>query len=122
MSEAGYTFPRSHRLSGKLAFASVFDLKVKETRGPLAVYAKPNGLKHPRLGISISRRVGTAPKRNRIKRLIRESFRLMQHDLPTGYDFVVVVRPHATQMLADYQRLLSGLLLKLHRRLSSENG
>lgn len=117
MSDARYTFPQSHRLSGKIAFSNVFDYKVKETRGPLAVYAKPNDLGHPRLGISISRRVGTAPKRNRVKRLLRESFRLMQHDLPAGYDFVVVVRPHDTQMLADYQRLLSGLFLKLHRRL-----
>ena len=113
------TYPRTHRLSGKLAFSGVFDHKIKENRGPLVVFAKPNDLKHPRLGISISRRVGTAPKRNHIKRLIRESFRLMQHDLPTGYDFVIVVRPHETQMLADYQRLLSGMFVKLHRRLSS---
>ena len=113
-----YTYPRTRRLSGKLAFASVFERKVKETRGPLVVFACPNELKYPRLGISISRRVGTAPKRNRIKRLLREAFRLMQHDLPVGYDFVIVVRPHETQMLADYQRLLSGLFVKLHRRLS----
>ena len=32
--------------------------------------------------------------RNRIRRLIRESFRLLQHDLPRGYDFVVTLRPH----------------------------
>ena len=110
-----HTYPKSHRLGGRLQFAAVFDAKVRESRGPLTAYALPHDLGHPRLGISISRRVGTAPKRNRIKRLLRESFRLMQHDLPRGYDFVVVVHPHQPLMLADYQRLMSGLFVSLHR-------
>jgi ribonuclease P protein component len=97
MPPQSYSFPRSRRLAGKLAFSRVFDAKVRESRGPLMVYAHPNDLPHPRLGISIGRKVGSAPKRNRIKRLLRESFRLMQHDLPRGYDFVVVVRPQETQ-------------------------
>jgi ribonuclease P protein component len=109
-----YTFPKSHRLGGRVAFAAVFDAKVRESRGPLNAYALPNDLGHPRLGISISRRVGTAPKRNRIKRLLRESFRLMQHDLPRGYDFVIVVRPHTPLLLSEYQKLLSSLFVKLH--------
>jgi len=87
----------------------------KDTRGPLVCYSKPNVLAHPRLGLSIGRRVGTAPKRNRIKRLLRESFRLMQHDLPRGYDLVLVVRPHNTLILAEYQKLLTHLALKAHK-------
>ena len=116
MAAKRYSFPKSNRLSGRLKFAAVFDAKVRDSRGPLTAYALPNGLDHPRLGVSIGRRVGTAPRRNRIKRLLRESFRLMQHDLPRGYDFVVVVRPHEPLMLADYQRLMSGLFVKLHRQ------
>jgi ribonuclease P protein component len=72
-------------------------------------------LTHPRLGISIGRKVGSAVVRNRIKRLLREAFRLMQHDLPCGYDLVVVVRPHQPVGLADYQRLLLNMALRLHR-------
>jgi len=109
-----HTYPKSHRLGGRLQFAAVFDAKVRESRGPLTAYALPNDAGHPRLGISIGRRVGTAPRRNRIKRMLRESFRLMQHDLPRGYDFVIVVRPHEPLMLADYQRLMSGTFVKLH--------
>jgi ribonuclease P protein component len=115
MPETAHSYPKSHRLGGRLEFAAVFDAKVRESRGPLTAYALPNDLGHPRLGISIGRRVGTAPKRNRIKRLLRESFRLMQHDLPRGYDLVIVVRPHAPLMLADYQRLMSALAVKLHQ-------
>ena len=109
-----YALPRSRRLSGKLNFAAVFDARVREARGPITVYARPNSLKYPRLGISISRRVGTAPRRNRIKRMLRETFRLMQHDFPRGYDVVIVPRPHAPLILAEYQRILSGTMVKLH--------
>ena len=38
----------------------------------------------------------------------------MQHDLPRGYDLVVVVRPHEPLLLADYQRILSSAAVKLH--------
>src|SRR5436190_22623801 len=101
-------FAKSHRLHGKLAFAGVFEAKTRDSRGRLVIYAKPNNLDHSRLGLSVSRVVGTAPRRNRIKRLLRESFRLMQHDLPRGYDIVIVVRAHEPMILAEYQRALSG--------------
>ncbi len=109
-----HLFPRTHRLSGKLAFSRVYDEKVKESRGPLVAYSRPNGLDHPRLGLSVSRRVGAAPVRNRFKRLIREAFRSHQHDLPTGYDLIIVVRPHKQMILAEYQKLMTQLMLKSH--------
>jgi ribonuclease P protein component len=106
-------YPRSHRLSSPLRFKAVYDAKVRETRGPVVVYALPNDLPHSRLGLSVSRRVGTAPRRNRIKRLLRESFRLTQHELPPGYDLVIVVRPHEPLDLPAYQQMLSGAIAKL---------
>jgi ribonuclease P protein component len=114
MAAGTNAFPRSHRLGGKPRFDAVFEAKTRQSRGPLSIYSLPNSLGHPRLGISISRKVGTAPKRNRIKRLLRESFRLLRHDLPTGYDWVVVVRPHEPALLADYQQMMSGMMAKLH--------
>jgi ribonuclease P protein component len=78
-------------------------------RGPLAVYSIKNVLPHSRWGLSVSRRVGSAPKRNRIKRLVRESIRLLQHELPVGYDFLIVIRPHEPLALAGYQKLLKEL-------------
>src|SRR5687768_6360377 len=109
-----YTFPRTHRLRSKLDFARVFDARVREYRGPVTLYALPNDLAHPRLGISMSRKVGTAARRNRIKRLLREAFRLHQHVLPRGYDFVVTLRPHEPMILAEYQKIMTALMLKLH--------
>ncbi len=109
-----YVFKKSHRLAGLGTFKEILDLRVKDTRGPLVLFAKPNDLPYPRLGISIGRPVGNAAVRNRIKRLLRESFRLMQHDWPRGYDLVVIVRPHKPMILAEYQKAMSAAMVKLH--------
>src|SRR5918993_5272058 len=110
-----HSFPRSLHLRSPAEFAAVYDAKVRESRGPLLVYALPNDLGHPRIGLSVSRKVGTAVRRNRIRRLLREAFRLMQHDFPRGYDLVLVVRPHEPLMLAEYQKMLSGAVFRLHQ-------
>ena len=109
-----HTFPPSRRLRLPREFAAVYEAKTRELRGPLTVYALPNALGHPRLGMSVGRKVGTAVRRNRIRRLVRESFRLLQHDFPQGYDLVVVVRPHEPLILAEYQKLLMATLVRLH--------
>lgn len=101
------TFPRKLRLSGRRAFTAVFDAKMRKTVGPLVFVARPNGLPHAHLGLSVGRGVGNAVARHRIKRLVREAFRLQQHELPRGYDVVVVVRPHELRTLAEYGRMLA---------------
>src|ERR1700710_712197 len=100
------TLPRPLRLRGKLAYNDIFENGFRQTRGPIVALARVNELGHPRLGLAVPGRVGIAAKRNRIKRLIRESFRLMQHDHPRAYDLIILVRPHAPLALAEYQKLL----------------
>jgi ribonuclease P protein component len=114
MSPGPLTFPRTHRLSSPLRFKAVYDARVSDNRGPIVVYSLPNELGHVRLGLSVSRRVGVAPRRNRIKRLLRESLRAMQHDIPAGYDLVIVVRPHRPLPLEDYSKMLRSTITKLH--------
>jgi ribonuclease P protein component len=82
----------------------------------LVVHAFPRGDDgEPRLGLSVSRKVGGAVERNRIKRLIREAFRLELARLHPGYDIVVVARPGAGETaeregLSGAQRALVELL------------
>jgi ribonuclease P protein component len=109
-----YTFPKSLRLHTREEFAGVYDARVRESRGPLMIYARPNSLAHPRLGLSTSRKVGNAARRNRIRRLLRESFRHLQHDLPAGYDLLIVIRAHEPLKREEYQALIATIVAKLH--------
>ena len=116
MSPRRYTLPRHHRLGGRDAFRRVYDAGTRASRGPLTGYVVLNALGHPRLGLSVSRRVGTSARRNRIKRLLREAYRHLRHDFPAAYDLVLVVRPHEPLPLAEYQRILAALLVRVHQQ------
>jgi ribonuclease P protein component len=70
-----------------------------------------------RVGFSISKKNGNSPMRHRIRRLLREAFRLSQHDLPDGLDLILIPRPGSQSTLADYCEALRYLVRKLHRRL-----
>ncbi|MBW2028359.1 MAG: ribonuclease P protein component [Deltaproteobacteria bacterium] len=71
-----------------------------------------NGLDVTRLGITVGRRVGNAVRRNRIKRLVREVFRLHKAGFPKGYDLIVTAKRGAADLgFRDVERELSEFLL-----------
>jgi len=67
------------------------------------IFICPNSINKQRLGITASRRVGSAVKRNRIKRLLREFFRLHKTCFPPSSDIVFIAKPGADKL--DYSRL-----------------
>lgn len=58
----------------------------------IVIYLLPNRQKINRLGITVSKKTGKAVLRNRIKRLIKESYRLNEKSIKAGYDIVIVAR------------------------------
>lgn len=106
-------FRRRQRLSHNREFQAVYGAKVRKARGPVAVFGLPNGLGYSRLGLSVGRQAGNAVMRNRLKRLVREAFRLEQAGagggIPAGMDLVVTLRAHAPMGLATYRRTLAEL-------------
>lgn len=84
-------FPPSRRLLKPWQFKQVWEEGKKLSDKYFAIINCKNNLGHPRLGISVSKKnVRSAVKRNRIKRLTRETFRCRQDDL-NAFDLVVVV-------------------------------
>lgn len=113
-----FTFPRSARLHKRADFARVFGRKCSAGDSRLVVYVEVNGLEITRLGLSTSRRVGKAHVRNRMKRLVREAFRLTRHQLPPGLDLLCVIKPHREPSLDEYRRSLQRLVAAGQQRLT----
>lgn len=90
-----FRFPQVLRLKTPAQFKTVYDHKKSASDDFLIVYACENNLPHPRLGVSVSKKIGGAVVRNRYKRLFREAFRLTRPELPIGVDLILIPRPHA---------------------------
>jgi ribonuclease P protein component len=89
------TLPAQRRLRRKSDFEAAYARGRRFGDGFFAVTARPNDIGGPRLGLAVSvRTAGSSVERNRIRRAIRESFRLHQHELP-AVDLVVSARGRA---------------------------
>jgi ribonuclease P protein component len=111
-------FPAHFRLRKRADFTRVYDRRCSASDALLLVFVDSNGLEHPRLGLSVSRKVGPAVARNRWKRLLREAFRLSRGELPSGIDIVVIPRSEAEPEL----RLVMGSLVRLATRAAEKLG
>lgn len=87
------TFRPHERIRDPRDFRRAFDRRRSVADANLVIYGVENQRDYPRLGISVSRKkVRKAVARNRIKRLLREAFRLSRAQLPRGVDLIVVPR------------------------------
>jgi ribonuclease P protein component len=97
--------PRRGRLSRSAEFDKVLRNGRSHAGREFVLYVFPRGGDEPpRLGLSVSRKVGGAVERNRVKRVLREAFALESPRLPEGSDAVVIARPDARR-LAEEQGL-----------------
>jgi len=112
------TFRPHERLKDPRDFRRAFERRRSESDAVLVVYGVENRREHPRVGISVSRKkVRLAHARNRLKRLVREAFRLSKAELPSGIDLVIIPRRENVS-LAAVRRSLVALAGSIVRRLN----
>jgi len=109
--------PPEYRLRLKADFDRVYAGRQSVTDGLLRIVALPGELSHARLGLSVSKRVGNAIRRNRCKRLLREAFRLSRADLP-ALDLIIIPVGRGVPQLGPFQDSLRQLTRRLAKRLA----
>lgn len=88
-----FAFPKAKRLVKNQQFKAVLDHNIRVSNDLLVLYIAENQRQYQRLGISIGKSAGNAVVRNRLKRLLREAFRLNQDQIPNGYDYLLMMSP-----------------------------
>ncbi len=87
------SFSKKKRLISNSQFKAVLDNGQRRINGVLMLYIAKNDLGYSRLGVSVGKSYGNAVVRNRLKRLMRETFRQNQHQIPAGFDYVLMISP-----------------------------
>ncbi len=114
---APHTFRREERIRRRAEFERIYREGAKLQSLHFRISVRPNSLPHRRLGITVGKRIGPAVRRNRLKRLIREFFRLNKDILPEASDLAVTAKAGAADLRF---RELSGELKGLFMERGSE--
>ncbi|WP_100405883.1 ribonuclease P protein component [Bacillus solitudinis] len=105
---------KEQRIKKNDEFSYVFNKGQSVANRQFVLYSlKKEGEATYRIGLSVSKRVGHAVTRNRIKRLIRTVFQENKDDIMPGFDYVIIARKPAAEM--DYHQVESSLLHVLRK-------
>ncbi len=112
-------YPRESRLRKRPEYLEVQEEGRRHSGSHLVLLALRRGGGPTRLGVTVSRRLGGAVQRNRVKRRLREAFRLHRPGFREGFDLVVVAKVSAVKV--SY-RQIEGDLLRLARAAGAFEG
>ena len=105
-------FPARLRITRQCDFKRAFARGIRAADGRLRVWVSCNDLGHARLGVTVGKRHGNAVRRNRLKRVTREAFRLALDEFPSGVDIICMPRYDVELSSADCMQSLRRLVKK----------
>jgi ribonuclease P protein component len=115
-----FAFRPAEHLRRPSDFRRVYERRRSASDDWLIIYGCENGLKWTRIGLSVSRKIGGAILRNRLRRLYREAFRLTRQEMPPGLDLVLIPRTSEVPSLEELKRSLPRLVNQIARKLARE--
>lgn len=113
-------FPKSVRVRSRLDFAAIYERGLRIGDACLALIALANEDSRTRLGLAVSKRCGNSVRRNRLKRRLREAFRLSRAELPTGLDLVIQPRANTPIQLAALRQSLISLTKRAAKKCAAQ--
>jgi len=105
--------PRECRVAHRAEYDAVYREGKRRSGREFTIFLRPNGLNLSRFGWSIKKALGSAVRRNRIRRRLREILRLHQQEISRGWD--IVIHPRSSAATADFSALAQELLNLLPR-------
>jgi len=105
--------PRDSRVVRRSDYDAVYREGRRRSSREFTVFVRANGLEFSRFGWSIKRALGTAVRRNRIRRRLREILRLHRQEISPGWD--IVIHPRSSAATADFSALAEELLRLIPR-------
>jgi ribonuclease P protein component len=115
--ETDQRFPRTYRLTARRQFVEVYNRGRKARRSAFTVFGLANDLEHCRLGLTVTRRIGNAVERNRIKRILRDAFRRHREELQVPMDLVINAYSAVLEMpFEQLQHEMLGAVAELARK------
>jgi ribonuclease P protein component len=94
-----FCFSKKQRLVSNKQFDAVLARNIRVADKLLVLYTAENNCGFPRLGVSVGKSCGGAVQRNRLKRLLREVFRLSQDQIKPGLDYLLMISPQLSKKL-----------------------
>lgn len=108
-----YSLEKSEHLRKALDFKRVYSQGKSCADHFIVLFVFPNELERNRIGLSVSKKIGKAVKRNRVKRLFREVYRLNKDKIIQGVDLIFLARKDATKL--DFPKM-ERAILRLYKR------